>query len=38
MWKMKHPDTLPEARVEFDSAMTREAQEGGRQDAGELIV
>jgi len=24
--KTKHPDSLPDARVELDSAMTREAQ------------
>jgi len=36
--KTKHPDSLPDARVELDSAMTREAQEGGRRDAGEPRV
>ena len=36
--KTKHPASLPDARVELDSAMTREAQEGGRWDAGELRV
>jgi len=36
--KAKHPDSLPDARVELDSAMTREAQEGDRRDAGELRV
>jgi len=36
--KTKHPDSLPDARVELDSAMTREAQEGDRRDAGELRV
>ena len=36
--RTKHPDSLPEARVELDSAMTREAQEGDRGDAGELRV
>jgi len=36
--KIKHPDSLPDARVELDSAMTREAQEGDRRDAGELTV
>ena len=36
--KTKHRDSLPDARVELESAMTREAQEGGRQDAGELSV
>jgi len=34
--KTKHPDSLPDDRVELYSTMTREAQEGGRQDAGEL--
>jgi len=36
--KTKHRDSLPHARVELDSAMTREAQEGDRRDAGELRV
>ena len=36
--KTKHPDCLPDARVELDSAMTREAQEGGCWDAGERRV
>jgi len=36
--KTKHPHSLPDARVELDSAMTREAQEGDRRDAGELRV
>jgi len=36
--KTKHPDNLSDARVELDSAMTREAQEGDRRDAGELRV
>jgi len=36
--KTKHPDSLPDTRVELDSAMTREAQEGYRQDAGQLSV
>jgi len=36
--KTKHPDSLPDARVELDSALTREAQEGDRRDAGELRV
>ena len=36
--KTKHPDSLRDSRVELDSALTREAQEGGRQDAGELRV
>jgi len=34
----KHPDSLLDAGVELDSAMTREAQEGDRRDAGELRV
>jgi len=34
--KTKHPDSLPDGRVELDSAMTREAQEGNLRDAGEL--
>jgi len=38
-----HPEdkecgSVPDARVELDSAMTSQAQEGGRQDAGELRV
>jgi len=36
--KTKHPDSLPDTRVELDSAMTREAQEGDRRDGGELWV
>jgi len=36
--KTKHLDSLPDARVQLDSAMTREAQEGDRRDAGELTV
>jgi len=36
--KAKHLDSLPDDRVELDSAMTREAQEGGHWDAGELRV
>jgi len=36
--KPKHPDSLPDARVELYSAMTWEAQEGGHRDAGELRV
>jgi len=36
--KTKDPDSLPDARVELDSAMMSEAQEGGRQDGGELRV
>jgi len=36
--KTKHPDSLPDARVELDSAMTREAQEGDCRDARELRV
>ena len=36
--KTNHPDSLPDARVELDSAMTREAQEGDRRDAVELRV
>jgi len=36
--KGKHPDSLPDASGELDSAMTREAQEGDRGDAGELRV
>jgi len=36
--KTNHPDSFPDARVEFDSAMTREAQKGDCQDAGELRV
>jgi len=27
IWKTKHPDSLPDASVELDSAMTREAQD-----------
>jgi len=38
IWKTKHPDSLPDARVELDSAMTREIQEGHLWDAGELRV
>jgi len=29
----KHPDSLPDTRVELDSSMMREAQEGGRRNA-----
>ena len=36
--KTKHPDSLAEARVELDSTMTREAQEGDRRDEGQLRV
>jgi len=36
--KTKHPDSHPDARVELDSAMTREAQSGDGPDAGELRV
>jgi len=36
--KTKHPDSLPDARVELDSAMTKGAQDGGRRDVGELTV
>jgi len=36
--KTKHPDSLPDAREELDSAITREAQEGDRRDVGELRV
>jgi len=36
--KTKYPDSIPDARVEFDSAMPREAQEGDRRDARELSV
>jgi len=36
--KTKHPDSLPDARLDLDSAMTREAQEGDGQNAGELRV
>ena len=36
--KTRHPDSLPDARVGLDSAMTSEAQEGGRRDAAELRV
>jgi len=36
--KTKHPDSLPDARVELDSAMPREAQEGDCGDTGELRV
>jgi len=36
--KTKYPDCLLDARVELNSAMTREAQEGGCQYAGELRV
>jgi len=36
--KTQHLDSLPDPRVELDSAMTREAQEGDRRDAGELTV
>jgi len=32
--KTKDPVSLPDNRVELDSAMTREAQEGGHRDAG----
>jgi len=38
MLKTKHPDSRPDARVQLDSAMTREAQEGDRRNAGELRV
>jgi len=34
----KHPDSLPDARVQLDSAMTREAEAVDRWDAGELRV
>jgi len=34
--KTKHQDSFPDARVELDSAMTSEAQAGGRRDAGEV--
>ena len=33
---MYHPDSLPDARVELNSAMTREAQKEDRLDAEEL--
>jgi len=36
--KTKHPDSLPDARVELDSAMMREAQEGDSRDPRELRV
>jgi len=36
--KTKHPHSLPDARVELDSAMTRMAQEGDCRDAVELRV
>ena len=36
--KTKHQDSLLDARVELNSAMRREAQEGGRGVAGELRV
>jgi len=36
--KTKHPDSLLDARVELDSAMTSEAQEGDHSDEGELRV
>jgi len=36
--KTKHPDSLQAARVELDSTMTTQAQEGGGRDAGELSV
>jgi len=36
--KTKHPHSLPDARLELDSTMTREAQEGDRRDAGQLMV
>ena len=36
--KTNHPDSLPDARMEVDSAMPREAQEGDGRDAGELRV
>jgi len=36
--KTKHPDSLPQARVELDSPMMREAQEGAGRDARELGV
>jgi len=36
--KTRHPESLPDARVELDSAMTRGAQEGGHRDVGELRV
>jgi len=38
IWKTKHPDTPPDARVELDSALMREAQEGGYRDARELMA
>jgi len=38
IWKTKHPDILPDARVELDSPMTREPPERGRQKVGELRV
>jgi len=36
--KTKYQDNLPDARVQLDSAMTREVEERGRRDAGELRV
>jgi len=36
--KTKHLYSLPDARQELDSAITREAQEGDRRDVGELRV
>jgi len=36
--KTTHSDSLPDARVELDSGMTREEQEGDRRDAGEHRV
>jgi len=38
IWETKHPDSLPDARVDLDSAMTREAQKGDRRDGRELRV
>jgi len=38
IWKTKHPDSLPDARVELDSAMTRESPERDCRDMAELRV
>jgi len=35
--KTKDPASLPDARVELDSAMTREEQEGDRRDFGRAM-
>ena len=38
IWKTMHLDSLADARVPLNSPLTRQAQEGDRQDPGELRV